>query len=119
MALQKNNANSSDSVIKLLLILAYADGNYSLNERKFIQNICKKIKFSQKQYNYFKKEILKQKKNMVSICKTHIAKIKTKSLRNKTLTLLVELAAEDHILHEDEMMLLALIAEEWGMYKRS
>ena len=119
MVLQKKNINSSDSIVKLLLILAYADGNYSLNERKFIQNICKQLKVSTDQYNEYKKEVSKQKNNMVATCLIYIKKIKSKKLRNKTLTLLVELAAEDHILHEDEMMLLALIAEEWGMYKRS
>ena len=114
MAKTKNNEN----IIRLLLILAYADGNYSLQERKFIKTICTKMKITNQEYRQIKSSLPKTKNNMVKECIDELRKIKSKILRNKVLTLLLELASADHILHEDEVMIFTLIADEWGMYKK-
>ena len=106
------------AIVKLLVILAYADGNFSLQERKFVKKVCEKFNLKTNEYSKIKKEVQSLSKSLVKLCIAQLDIIKTKSKRNMTIKMLVELAAADNILHEDEIMIFTLIADEWGMFKK-
>ena len=113
----KINKNTNLAVINLLILLAYADDNYSEPEHKFILGICNELDISEDNLN----NLIDQNKNdsdsLVSSCKFALSLITDTGLQNKTIELLSELAATDHIIHENELLVLQLIAENWGMYK--
>ena len=112
------NKNSDNALIKLLLILAHADEIYHENEEKLIKEICKVRNIDSSEYGKILKEVLDEKNDYKSICLRVLKEIKITEEREKSLRALSDLAAADYILHEDEMLLLQLIADEWGMYKK-
>lgn len=111
------NKNSNLAIINLLILLAYADDNFSEPEEKFILNICNKLDISISDFNELIEINAHNENSLVKNCKSAIALIGLNDLRKKTLELLSELAASDHIIHENELLVLQLIAEEWGMYR--
>ena len=113
----KTNLINDEAIIKLMLILAHADENYHQNEEKIIKQIVKKNKIKLNSYKKKLKEVQKSKNTYKEKCLRVLKAIKDKKSRQKTLTLLTNLASADFILHEDEILLLQLIADEWGMYK--
>jgi len=109
--------NSDDAIIKLMLILAHADENYHENEEKVIKDIVKKNNIKLGSYQKILEEVKNSKASYKEECLGALQLIKDENLRKKTLRSLTNLAAADFILHEDEMLLLQLISDEWGMYK--
>jgi|TARA_B110000971_G_C19713522_1_gene365352 uncharacterized tellurite resistance protein B-like protein len=109
--------NSDEAIIKLMLILAHADENYHENEEKIIKDIVKKNNIELSSYQKILKEVKSSKKSYKEECLKALQLIKDENLRQKTLKSLTNLAAADFILHEDEMLLLQLISDEWGMYQ--
>lgn len=114
----KNILGREENVVKLLLILAHADESYHDNEKKIILDLVKQENINVKSYNKILKEVKNLKHSYKEECLKVLKSIKDKGLREKTLTLLANLTSADFILHEDEMLMLQLIADEWGMYKQ-
>jgi uncharacterized tellurite resistance protein B-like protein len=110
-------ANSDETVIKLMLILAHADEEYHENEEKVIKDIVKKNNIQISSYKKILDEVKKSKGSYKEECLNTLRLIKDEDLRKKALKSLTNLAAADFILHEDEMLLLQLISDEWGMYR--
>lgn len=108
---------SDTAIIKLLLVLAHADKTFHKNEKIFVENILKEKNYSRDHYNQILDEVIKSKKPYKEQCLELVTQINDKTKREKTLKLLAELTAADFVLHEDEMLLLQIIADEWGMYK--
>ena len=110
--------NSDNALIKLLLIFAHADEHYHENEKKLIKEICKKRNINDTKYDEILENVLNNKNDYRTISLESIKEIKSKEDREKSLQALSDLATADYILHEDEVLLLQLIADEWGMYKK-
>ena len=104
------------SVLKLHLALAFVDNNYSSEEEKFIGKLCSDFGIDIKTRIAATQEVSKTKNEIPNICKEELKKIKSESLQEKCLETLAELCAADHIIYEDELMLLQIIAEEWGRF---
>ena len=113
----KLSTNSDEAIIKLMLILAHADENYHENEEKVIKDIVKKNNIKLSSYQKILEEVKSSKKSYKEECLNALQLIKDENLRNRTLKSLTNLAAADFILHEDEILLLQLISDEWGMYQ--
>ena len=109
--------NSEEAIVKLMLILAHADENYHENEEKIIKDIVKKNNIKLISYQKILEEVKSLKGSYKEECLKALQLIKDENLRQKTLKSLTNLAAADFILHEDEMLLLQLISDEWGMYQ--
>ena len=110
--------SENKSLIKLLLILAHADEYYHDNEEAFIKQTAQKYNVSLDSYSEILLEVQNDYKNFKESCISTLEKILSVDDRKIALKLLSDLAAADYILHEDEILLLQLIAEEWGMYKK-
>lgn len=110
--------SESKSLIKLLLLLAHADEYYHDNEEAFIKQIAQKYNISLNSYSEILLEVQNDTKNFKESCILTLEKIVSIDDRKTALKLLSDLAAADYILHEDEILFLQLIAEEWGMYKK-
>jgi uncharacterized tellurite resistance protein B-like protein len=109
--------NSEEAIVKLMLILAHADENYHENEEKIIKDIVKKNNIKLISYQKILEEVKNSKGSYKEECLKALQLIKDENLRQTTLKSLTNLAAADFILHEDEMLLLQLISDEWGMYQ--
>lgn len=97
--------------------MAHADKTFHDNEKDFLVNILKEKNFSEDQYNKILDEVITSDKSYKEQCLELVNQIKNQDQRERTLKLLAELTAADFVLHEDEMLLLQIIADEWGMYK--
>ena len=104
------------AVLKLHLAIAFVDNNYSAEEEKFIGKLCKKFEIDFKTRVLITKEISSSKKSMPEICREELKRIQSKDLQKECLTTLAQLCAADFMIYEDELLLLQLVAEEWGMY---
>ena len=112
--------NSEESIIKLLMLMSNADNNFLENEKKTIKNKISNFGLNAELFDEMLPQVtLLDKNNFKSSCIETLKLIKDENLRNTTLKLLSSLAAEDFIIHEEEMMLLQLIADEWKMYRTS
>ena len=115
----KYKIDSDEAVIRILLILANSDGNFHDNEKKFVEKIAEKRGLSNEIYDSIATEVTKSNIDYKELCLDAIDKIESHALRKETLTELTNLAAADFILHEDEMLLLQIIAEKWNMFQES
>ena len=112
--------NSEENIIKLLMLMSNADNNFHENEKKMIKNKISSFGLNAELFDEMLPQVtLLDKNNFKSSCIETLKLIKDENLRNTTLKLLSSLAAEDFIIHEEEMMLLQLIADEWKMYRTS
>ena len=110
--------NSEENIIKLLMLMANADNHFHENEKKIIKKKISDFGLNDKLFDEILHKITSLNKNNFKLhCLETLKLIKDENLRNTTLKLLSSLAAEDFIIHEEEMMLLQLIADEWKMYK--
>jgi len=108
----------SHALIKLLLLLAHADEQYHANEEKFIRDVVKKNNVDDKDYTKILNEVTAENRDYKLSCLEILKKISNEENRKTALKALSDLAAADYIIHEDEILLLQLIADEWGMYKK-
>lgn len=104
------------AILRLHLAIAFVDNNYSYEEEEFIGNLCKDLGIDIKTRIKATKEISISKNDIPTICRHELKKIESKELQEKCLTTLAQLCAADHVIYEDELMLLQLVAEEWGRY---
>lgn len=111
--------NSEENIIKLLMLMSHADNNFHENEKKILREKIAECKLNSEFFDKNLNEIKKlDNKSFKIACLETIRLIKESNQRNKALKLLSSLAAEDFIIHQEEMMLLQLIADEWGMYQQ-
>lgn len=110
---------ATKSIIKLLLVLAHADQSFHSNEKVFLNNIIKEKNFPIDEYKQILSEVINSNKTYKSQCLEILSEINGEKDRKYALKLFTQLVAADYILHEDEMLLLQLIADKWGMYKES
>lgn len=110
---------ATKSIIKLLLVLAHADKSFHSNEKAFLDNVIKEKNFPIDEYRKILGEVINSDQTYKSQCLEILSEITEQKDREYALRLFTQLVAEDYILHEDEMLLLQLIADEWGMYEES
>lgn len=111
--------NGEENIIKLLMLMAHADSNFHENEKKILREKITEFKLNSAFFDRNLNEIQKlDDKSFKDACLETIRLIKDSNQRNIALKLLSSLAAEDFIIHQEEMMLLQLIADEWGMYQQ-
>jgi len=106
--------NSPEAVLRLLYAMAYADKNISNEEIEIISKVAKDINVDHNLSDTIINEI--KSENLSKIFKETIDLIDEEELRNKVLSLLSQLATADHILHENELYFLQIVAEKWGMF---
>jgi len=106
--------NSPEAVLRLLYAMAYADKNISNEEIEIISKVARDINVDHKLSDTIISEI--KSENLSKIFKETIDLIDEEELRNKVLSLLSQLATADHILHENELYFLQIVAEKWGMF---
>ena len=106
------------AILRLHLAIAFVDENYSQEEEVFISNLCKKFNIDIKTRIEATKEMSSSNKDIPKICREELKKIKSKELQNECLVTLAELCAADYMIYEDELMLLQLVADEWGRFVR-
>lgn len=111
------NKTDIKPILKLLLLLAHADKSFHENEQEFLEKLIKDKNYPVKDYNQILDEVIKSKKTFKDQCLEVVHQITDREQRKTALKLLAELTAADYVLHEDEMLLLQIIADEWGMYK--
>jgi ADP-glucose pyrophosphorylase len=111
--------NSEENIIKLLMLMAHADSDFHENEKKIIKDKIKEFDLNPFLFDKYLNEVKTlENRSFKDTCLELIKLIKDSNHRNKTIKLLSGLVAEDFIIHHEEMMLLQLIADEWGMYQQ-
>ena len=103
-------------MIKLLTLMAFSDKEYHEKERKIVERIAKKEGISNNEILKIVTDAKKNKESFYDQCKSCTKLIKDKSIRASTLKNLAKLATIDAIMHEDEMLLLQIVSEEWNMF---
>ena len=107
--------NKNKQVLKLLLLMAFADKKYMQEEKDFIKSISKKLEVSDENLNQLINEI-EQTNDLTKLCRETARGIEDKADKDKTIKLLSEMMTADKMVHGKEIFALQVIAEEWEMY---
>ena len=107
--------NKNEQILKLLLLMAFADKIYMEEEKDFIKSVSKKLEVSDVNLNQLINEI-EQANDLTMLCRETARGIEDKSDKDKTIKLLSEMITADKIVHGKEIFALQIIAEEWEMY---
>ena len=107
--------NTNEQILKLLLLMAFADNVYMAEEKELIIKISSQLEISKEKMDKIVDEVEKTE-NITEQCRETAKKIEDQEDRNKTIKLLSELMATDKIIHKKEIFAIQIIAEEWGMY---
>jgi uncharacterized tellurite resistance protein B-like protein len=110
-----SNSDENKLILKLLLLMAFADKIYREEEQKFIKSISQSLNIDETTLEETEKEI-ENLSDITKKCREIANKIKGKDDRNKTIELLSEMITKDKIVHNKEIFALQLIAEEWNMF---
>jgi len=105
--------NSNDEILKLLLLMAFADKVYMEEEKDLITKISTGLGISNEKMDKIIDEVEKTE-NITEQCRETAKKIQNQEDRDKTIKLLSELMAADKIIHKKELFAIQIIAEEWG-----
>ena len=105
-------------ILKLLLLMAFADKKYMEEEKDLIFDISKELKISNEKVDNIINQI-ENTNDYTRLCRDISNLITDKSDREKTLELLSKMIATDKIVHQKELFAYQIIAEEWGMYKEN
>ena len=105
-------------ILKLLLLMAFADKKYMEEEKDLIFDISKQLKISNEKVDNIINQI-ENSNDYTKLCRDISNLITDKSDREKTLELLSKMIATDKIVHQKELFAYQIIAEEWGMYKEN
>ena len=108
--------NSNESIINIMAVMASSDGEISQEETLLLENVCEKNGLDQRTVKKYLLHIQNYEDDFTKLCRESIKLIEDVNIRNKSIKLLMEMAATDLIIHEDELLLLELIASEWEMY---
>ena len=107
--------NSNDEILKLLLLMAFADKVYMEEEKDLITKISNGLGISKEKMDKIVDEVEKTE-NITEQCRITAQQIESQDDRNKTIKLLSELMATDKIIHKKELFAIQIIAEEWGKF---
>ena len=107
--------NKNEQILKLLLLMAFADKKYMEEEKDFIKSVSKKLEVSDENLNQLINEI-EQAKDLTKFCRETARSIEDKEDKDKTIKLLSEMITADKMVHGKEIFALQVIAEEWEMY---
>ena len=105
--------NSKDEILKLLLLMAFADKVYMEEEKDLITKISNGLGISKEKMDKIVDEVEKTE-NITEQCREISKKIESQEDRDKTIKLLSELMAPDKIIHKKELFAIQIFAEEWG-----
>ena len=105
-------------ILKLLLLMAFADKKYMEEEKDLILDISKQLNISNEKVDNIIDQI-ENSNDYTKLCRDTSNLITDKSDREKTLELLSKMIATDKIVHQKELFAYQIIAEEWGMYKEN
>lgn len=105
-------------ILKLLLLMAFADKKYMEEEKDLIIDISKQLNISNEKVDNIIDQI-ENSNDYTKLCRDTSNLITDKSDREKTLELLSKMIATDKIVHQKELFAYQIIAEEWGMYKEN
>jgi len=108
--------NSNESIINIMAVMASSDGEISQEEILLLENVCEKNGLDQRVVKKYLLHTQNFEDDFTKLCRESIKLINDVNIRNKSIKLLMEMAAADLIIHEDELLLLELIASEWEMY---
>jgi len=111
----KNDTN--ELILKLLLLMAFADNVYMEEEKELITDISNELGLDSEKANEIFAKIQKIE-DITKECRKTANKIKNKQDREKVLDLLSKMITADKIVHKAEIFALQLIAEEWDMYRK-
>jgi len=109
----KNDTN--ELILKLLLLMAFADKVYMEEEKELIIKISTDLGISKEKTDKIVDEVEKTE-NITEQCRETAKKIESQEDRDKTIKLLSELMATDKIIHKKELFAIQIIAEEWGKF---
>jgi len=107
--------NNNEQILKLLLLMAFADKVYMEEEKEFIKSVSARLEISQENLDNLIKEIEKTS-DVTKLCRETARGIKDKTDKDKTIKLLSEMMTADKMVHGKEIFALQVIAEEWEMY---
>ena len=107
--------SNNEKILKLLLLMAFADKIYMEEEKDFIKSVSKKLEVSDENLSQLINEI-EQTKDLTKLCRETARSIEAKADRDKTIKLLSEMMTADKMVHGKEIFALQVIAEEWEMY---
>jgi uncharacterized tellurite resistance protein B-like protein len=107
--------NNNEQILKLLLLMAFADKVYMEEEKEFIKSVSAQLEISQENLDNLIKEIEKTS-DVTKLCRETARGIKDKTDKDKTIKLLSEMMTADKMVHGKEIFALQVIAEEWKMY---
>ena len=105
-------------ILKLLLLMAFADKKYMEEEKDLIVDISNQLKIPNEKVDNIIDQI-ENSNDYTKLCRDTSNLITDKSDREKTLELLSKMIATDKIVHQKELFAYQIIAEEWGMYKEN
>ena len=105
-------------ILKLLLLMAFADKKYMEEEKDLIVDISNQLKIPNETVDNIIDQI-ENSNDYTKLCRDTSNLITEKSDREKTLELLSKMIATDKIVHQKELFAYQIIAEEWGMYKET
>ena len=108
--------NKNEQILKLLLLMAFADKKYMEEEKDLVLKISSQLNIANEKVNTLIDEIEKTK-DYTKICRETCKLITDQSDKEKTIQLLSEMIASDKIVHKKELFAYQIIAEEWIMYR--
>ena len=110
-------ANSSENklILRLLLLMAFADKIYRKEEEEFVKSISKSLDVDEEELKKIENEI-DRVSDFTGACRETANKIQNKKDRDKTIELLSEMITKDKIVHQKELFAFQIIAEEWDMF---
>jgi uncharacterized tellurite resistance protein B-like protein len=107
--------SKNEKILKLLLLMAFADKVYMEEEKKFIKSISKKLDVTDEKLENLINEIEKTS-DITKLCRETAREIRDIEDKNKTIKLLLQMIISDKMVHGKELFALQVIAEEWEMY---
>ena len=107
--------NNNEKILKLLLLMAFADKIYMEEEKEFITSVSKKLEVTDEKLQSLINEIEKTT-DITKVCRETAREIINKEDKDKTIKLLSEMMTADKMVHGKEIFALQVIAEEWEMY---
>ena len=108
--------NTNEQILKLLLLMAFADKVYMAEEKELIIKTSNKLGISKEKVDEIINEVEKTE-DITKQCRETANKIQDTLDREKTIKLLSEMIATDKIVHQKELFAFQIIAEEWNMFK--
>ena len=108
----------NEIILKLLLLIAFADKKYMEEEKELINEISKKLNIPNEKVDFIINEIDKSS-DYTQLCRETSNLITDKSDRDKTIKLLSKMISSDKIVHQKELFAYQIIAEEWNMYREN